>query len=198
MQYRVSFGGVAAAALIATASCKSDRSSNGSVESVKTPVALGSVDTTLVWNAVSFQVVGHDSSVTIQPDGMKGDNRPVSATTQGLVTGAELVDLDKDGRPELLIFSASPDSSRRLSVTGFSTTDSTLNRMDFDGVREDPRAMPGYAGHDEFAIVDGVLVQTFPVYDDRGQPTGKKRHLRYALVNGEGARLLRIDSIADY
>lgn len=198
MRRRISIGVGLASALIASASCKADRSSGGAIASRAPSAVLGALDTTLVWNGISYHVIGRDSSFIIQPSGLNGGTDPVNAATRGLLSHAAIADLDKDGKPELLVFSASPDSARRISVVAYSANESGLRRLDFDGVQEDPRAMPGYAGHDEFAIVNGALVQTFPLFDDRGQPTGKKRRLQYTIVNGEGARLLRVDSIADY
>lgn len=198
MRRRISVGIGLVSALIATASCKADRSSGGTVASRQPVAMLGALDTTLVWNDISYHVIGRDSSFIIQPSGLSGGTDPVNATTNGLLSHAAIADLDKNGKPELLVFSASPDSAHRVSVVAYSANESGLSRMDFDGVQEDPRAMPGYAGHDEFAIVNGALVQTFPLVDGRGQPTGKKRRLQYTMVNGEGARLLRVDSIAEY
>ncbi len=198
MRRRVSIGIGLASTLITTMGCKADRSNGGSVASGRPPVILGALDTTLVWNEISFHVIGRDSSFIIQPSGLNGGTDPVNATTSGLVSHAAIADLDRDGKPELLVFSASPDSAHRISVIAYSANESGLRRLDFDGVQEDPRATPGYAGHDEFAIVNGTLMQTFPLYDGRGQPTGRKRRLHYTMVNGEGTRLLRVDSVADY
>jgi hypothetical protein len=198
MRRRVSLGIGLVGVLMATASCKADRSSSGSVASQRTPMPLGALDTTLVWNDISFHVIGRDSSFIIQPSGLDGGTDPVNATTSGLLMNAAIADLDKDGKPELLVFSASPDSARRVSLMAYAANDKGLTRLDFDGVNEDPRATPGYAGHDAFTVTNGMLVQTFPLYDGRGQPTGKARRLQYVLVNGEGTRLLRIDSVADY
>jgi len=198
MRRRVSVGIVLASVVIATAGCKADRSSGGSVAARQPHSMPGALDTTLVWDDISFHVIGRDSSFVIQPSGLNGFTDPVNGTTSGLLSNAAIADLDKTGKPELLIFSVSPDSAQRVSVIAYSANEHGLSRVDFDGVQEDPRAMPGYRGHDEFAIVNGTLVQTFPLYDNRGQPTGKKRRLQYAVVNGEGARLLRIDSVSDY
>jgi len=198
MRRRVSVGIALASTIVTTTGCKADRSSGGSVASQTPARTLGALDTTLVWNEITFHVIGRDSSFIIQPSGLNGGTDPVSATTTGLLSHAAIADLDKDGKPELLVFSASPDSAHRVSVTAYSASESGLRRVDFDGVQDDPRATPGYAGHDEFAIVNGTLVQIFPLYDGHGRPTGKQRRLHYAMVNGEGARLLRVDSVADY
>ena len=183
--------------LVATGACKADRTSNGSV--TQTPVRIGTLDTTLSLNGISFHVVGHERMVTIQPSGLTKDNGRVDTRLPGLVAGAEIADLNGDTGPELLVYSVSPDSARRMSVTAYSTNgNASLSQTDFDGLAEDARLKPGYGGHDAFAIVNGTLTQRFPLYDPSGRPTGKSRQVTYRLVNGEGARLLRVEKIVDY
>jgi hypothetical protein len=160
---------------------------------------IGTLDTTLSLNGISFHVVGHERMLTIQPSGLKKDNSRVDTRLPGLVAGAAIADLDGDSAPELLVYSVSPDSSRRMSVTAYSSNGkASLSQTDFDGLAEDPRLKPGYGGHDEFAIVNGALMQRFPLHDPSGRPTGKTRQVTYRLVNGEGSRLLRVEKIVDY
>src|SRR5262245_56064183 len=198
MRRRVFVGIALVATLLATANCKADRNSGGWVAARQPRMLVGDLETTAGGNEISFRIVGRDSSFIIQPSGLDGATDPVNGTTSGLLTHAAIADLDHTGRPELLVFSASPDSARRVSVMAYSANEHGLSRLDVDGVREDPRATPGYAGHDQFAIINDTLIQTFPIYDGVGQPTGKTRRVRYTVVNGEGARLIRIDSVADY
>src|SRR5262245_18500756 len=103
MRRRVFVGIALVTTVVATTNCKRDRSSNGSVASRQVPTALGALDTTLVWNEISYHVIGRDSSFVIQPSGLNGGTDPVNATTSGLVSHAAIADLDKDGKPELLI-----------------------------------------------------------------------------------------------
>lgn len=185
--------------IAAVPGCKADRTSSGSVAFQQAPIRIGSLDTTLSLNGISFHVVGHERMATIQPSGLTKDNGRVDTRLPGLVAGAEIADLNGDTWPELLVYSVSPDSTRRMSVTAYSSNgNASMSQMDFDGMVEDPRLKPGYGGHDEFAIVNGTLMQRFPVHDPVGRPTGKTRQITYSLVNGEGSRLLRVEKIVDY
>jgi hypothetical protein len=56
-------------------------------------------------------------------------------------------------------------------------------------------------GHDEFAVVEGTLVQRFPLYregDANARPTGKIRQLQYKLKAGEAGWVLRLDRSVEY
>jgi hypothetical protein len=56
-------------------------------------------------------------------------------------------------------------------------------------------------GHDEFAVVESVLVRRFPVYrdtDTNTKPTGGMRQLQYKLCPSETGWILKVDRVVDY
>lgn len=62
-------------------------------------------------------------------------------------------------------------------------------------------ASKGYMGHDEFAVVESILVQRFPVYRDTGTNanlTGGTRQLQYKLAPGEAGWILKVDRVVEY
>jgi tRNA A37 threonylcarbamoyladenosine synthetase subunit TsaC/SUA5/YrdC len=62
-------------------------------------------------------------------------------------------------------------------------------------------ASKGYMGHDEFAVVESVLVQRFPVYhatDTNAKPTWGARQLQYKLVPGQTGWILKVDKEVEY
>jgi hypothetical protein len=68
-------------------------------------------------------------------------------------------------------------------------------------VSENAKAAEGYQGEDEFAVVEGVLVRRFPVYesaDEGAGRTGRMREIRYRLVAGEAGWVLRGDGVVEY
>lgn len=199
MPHWSSRGALALVLIVVAVGCKADRTSSGSVALPQDRMHIGSLDTTLSLNGISFHVVGHGRMVKIEPSGLKKDTTHVDVRLLGLVAGAEIGDLNRDTWPELMVYSVSPDSTRRMSIIAYSSNgNASMSRMDFDGMAEDPRIKPGYGGHDEFAIVNGTLMQRFPIHDSSGRPTGKTRQVTYRLVNGEGSRLVRIETIVDY
>ena len=68
-------------------------------------------------------------------------------------------------------------------------------------VADAPKLSQGYMGHDEFAVVEGTLVQRFPIYrdgDSNAKPTGGTRQLQYKLKAGEAGWVLRLDKVVEY
>jgi hypothetical protein len=56
-------------------------------------------------------------------------------------------------------------------------------------------------GHDEFAVVENVFVQRFPIYrdgDTNAKPTGGTRQMQYKLVPGEAGWVLKVDRVVEY
>lgn len=77
----------------------------------------------------------------------------------------------------------------------------SLSEIHLPPVTQDKVASKGYMGHDEFAVVESVLVQRFPVYrdtDTNAKPTGGTRQLQYKLVPGEAGWILKVDRIIEY
>jgi hypothetical protein len=57
-------------------------------------------------------------------------------------------------------------------------------------------------GHDEFAVVEGVVAQRFPIYGEgdtnAGPTTGKTRQLQYKLVPGEAGWVMKLDQVTEF
>jgi hypothetical protein len=141
------------------------------------------------------------NALTVVPSGLAGDNRPITREIEGLVTGAEVADLDSDGSPELYVFVRSAGSGSYGSLAAWSANRRrSLSLIAFPPVAEDPRISRGYMGHDAFAIVGNRLVQRFPVYrpgDSNASPSGGLRQVHYRLVPGEAGWVLRIDQVEE-
>ena len=68
-------------------------------------------------------------------------------------------------------------------------------------VSDSPALSKGYMGHDEFAVVEGTLIQRFPIYrdlDTNARPSGKIRQLQYKLKAGEAGWVLRLDRSMEF
>jgi hypothetical protein len=56
-------------------------------------------------------------------------------------------------------------------------------------------------GRDEFAVVEHVFAQRFPIYRDGdadGQPSGGMRQLQYKLTPGEAGWVLTLDRKVEF
>ncbi len=139
------------------------------------------------------------NSVTVTTTGLEIDNSPWESPADGDVVGAEVGDLDANGSPEIYVYVRSRDPDARGSLVGYAANyRKSLSAIYLPPLSDDPAAVAGYRGHDEFALVERSLARRFPLYagdGDAAVPTAKTRHLQYRLVAGEaGWRLELVNS----
>lgn len=157
---------------------------------------------TLSLQGITFKVscpnMGSLNQVTIAPSGLSGDNSPIKEEVDGVVTGAEMADLNSDGYPELYIFTQSAGSGSYGAVTAYaSNKKKSIGPVTFPDLADNAKAFAGYTGHDEFAVVEGRLVRRFPV--DPKKNSGKSmRQIQYRLESGEASWILRVDRIVHF
>ena len=139
------------------------------------------------------------NKVRIEPQGLEIDNSSMETEIDGIVTGAEVADLDADGSPEVYVFVQSAGSGAYGSLVAFAANKrKSLSGIFLPPVAEHPEAGQGYMGHDQFSLSSTRLVRRFPVYragDPNAAPTGGMREVRYRLVPGEAGWLLRVDAV---
>ena len=162
-------------------------------------------DQTLAMKGIGFRVVsantGAGNRVVITPSGLSGGNAPVSREVDGLVTGAEVADLDDDGLPEVYVFVRSGGSGAYGSLAAFGVRQrQSLAEVYLLPISEDVDASMGYMGHDTFAIRGNRLVRQFPLYrpgDRNAQPTGGSRQIHYGLAPTDTGWVLRRVEMSD-
>ena len=170
------------------------------------PLAQGAkpFDQTLAMKGIGFRVVSANTAsgnrVVITPSGLSGGNAPVSRELDGLVTGAEVADLDGDGLPEVYVFVRSVGSGSYGSLAAFGVRRQSLAEVYLLPISEDVDASRGYMGHDTFAIRGKRLVRQFPLYrpgDRNAQPTGGSRQIHYGLAPTDTGWVLRRVEMSD-
>lgn len=149
---------------------------------------------TLNLQGISFTITTKPASektiLTIQPEGLQISNDPIEEQITGIVTGAEIEDLNKDGYPELLVYTQTTDPGKKGSVVAVSVNGGkSASSVYFPEIMEDPKLANGYQGQDEFQLAEDVLVRRFPIYAD-GKASGKSREIQYRLKEGEASRKL--------
>lgn len=181
--------------------CSGGGSLEGTYMKINEPLDEKQIDPTVFNKVLILQNIGFDikttgkgsiQQLTIQPFGLKKENRKISMEVDGSVTGAEIEDLNSDGFPEILIFTVSAGSGSYGNVIGYSVNNGkSVSQITFPDITENNEASKGYMGHDEFAIVENSLVRRFKTYnegDANSTPTGNLRQLQYKLVDGEASR----------
>ena len=170
----------------------------------ESPTSSG-FDKTLSLEGIKFRVQcpneGSLNNLTITPKGLEIDNDLVKIKDiDGSVVGAEVADLDGNGSPELFIYVQSAGSGSYGTLIAYAVN----NKKSMTPIYVpdlDEKLSKGYMGHDEFAIVEGVLARRFPIYqkgDTNAEPTGGTRQISYKLKKGEATWLLEIEKINEY
>ena len=157
------------------------------------------MDTTMKVGKAGFRINCFNKSpeknpITIYPVGFESEARDFSFELKGVLIGAEVDDLNKDGFPELLLYVASVDSLNKSSVIAISSQENkSVAPIVFPDILDDPRLRDGYRGSDKYMLLEGVLMRTYPLYekDANGvqQPTSKMRRLMYRVGPGEQGTL---------
>lgn len=145
---------------------------------------------------------GSLNRLRIEPKGLKSGNQVIERDIDGTVTGAEVADLNVDGSPELYVYVTSAGSGSYGSLVAYAANKKKfLSEIYLPPLQDDPKALKGYLGHDEFRVVESTLVRRFPVYRDKdtnAQPTGGNRQIQYKLKAGEAGWILKPDRTASY
>lgn len=144
---------------------------------------------------ITYQVkaIGNGSlqQLTIIPSGLSLINDTIKQESEPIVA-AEIEDLDKDGFPELLIYTQSAGSGSYGHVIGYSPNKGkSLSQINFPDLAKGSKESIGYMGHDSFSIIESSLARRFPIYvtnDNNAKATGKIRQLQYKLKNGEASK----------
>lgn len=150
---------------------------------------------------ISTKKVKYGQVLTIKPFGLSVDNKKVELAIDGIVTGAEIEDLNSDGFPEVLVYTQSAGSGSYGDVIGYSVNKGkSISRISFPKISENKNANKGYRGHDEFSVLETTLAHRFPVYAEgntNAQATGKIRQIEYQLKDGEASRFFVVKKITE-
>ena len=169
-------------------------------------LAAGPFDQRFELNGISFRVTSPNqaaaNTVRIVPSGLTIDNTPIDWPVQGVVTGAEVADLNVDRSPEIFIYVRGTAPDQRGSIVALSANQKkSLGFIALPELSEHRGATTGYRGHDDFAVVEGTFVRRFPLFGKGGDPdarTGKTRQLQYKLRKGEASWVLKLDKMLEY
>jgi hypothetical protein len=168
--------------------------------------ALEAYDQALTLQGVTFRVQCDNAvslnTLTLTPSGLQIDNSPITVEVDGVVTGAEVADLNADGSPEVYVYVRSAGSGAYGSLAAWSANrKKSLSAITLPELAEDPVHRKGYMGHDTFVVAEQYLVRSFPVYkegDSNAAPSGGTRQLHYRLEPDETTWQLVVDKALDF
>lgn len=170
---------------------------------VLAPIALMAqgrrIDTTMKVGKAGYRInclnkSAEKNAISINPVGFESEVRDFNFDFKGILTATEVDDLNKDGFPELLLYVNTKDSLNKSTVIGISSQENkSVVPIVLPDILDDPRLRDGYKGSDQYMLLEGVLMRTYPLFekDANGmqQPTGKMRRLMYRVAQGEQGSL---------
>ena len=171
---------------------------------VSLPLHAGGFSQKFQENGIGYTITspnhGDNNTVTIKTHGLTGGDAPITRPVDGLVTKAEIADLNADGAPELFLTTTSPGSgSYGKAYAWASNGKKSLTEIFITPPSE--KDLSGYMGHDEFAVIENSFARRFPVYkkgDPNASPTGGWRQFQYKLKPGEAGWVLRIKRVDSF
>jgi len=103
---------------------------------------------------------------------------------EGIISNAEMADLDNNGNKELYVYCNSVGSGSYGNVFSYRVKNNKFEQISFPYTTMNDSITNGYMGHDLFHIKDSLLIRVFPIYkenDINAKPTGGSRIVKYKL-----------------
>jgi hypothetical protein len=153
-----------------------------------------------ILHGISFKVTSQGNKLRIAPSGLKIDNSPIERDIDGTVTGADIGDINIDRSPEIYVYIK--DAKGGVSLLAYSANKKkSLSEIYLPPFIDNPKLSKGYRGYNDVAMVEGIIVQRFPIYKDTDRddkPTGGTRQLQYKLTQGEANWILKLDKVLEF
>jgi hypothetical protein len=160
------------------------------------------VDTTVKIGKAGYRIVCNNKApdknfTTLKPVGFESGAREMEFYVKGRIERVEVEDFNNDGFPDMIMFSrGGPNPNDYVTVyTVLSAENKSFVPVFFPDLLDDAKLRDGYKGHDEFSLMEGMIMRTFPIYksdDAPDKPTGGKRSVQYKLFSIEGGYRFKV------
>lgn len=166
-------------------------------KTVNTTAQARKIDTTGSIGSIGYRVMCNnkdesENQVTVSPKGFSKELRDVSFAIRGRLRNIMVDDLNSDGYPDLILCIYGGVNGVMGNIACVASSGNTsLVPVRFPDIYSTPKLREGYRGHDEFTVMIGTLMQSFPIYkpEDTNTPTGGTRVIQYKVMNGENGSL---------
>jgi len=152
------------------------------------------IDTTLKMGAAGYHVYCSNKSAennitSVKPIGFENTAQEMNFMIKGRVTKAEIEDFNNDGFPDLILYVYNGEGGVFGSAIGLSSNaNKSCGPIYFPDILDDVKLRVGYQGHDEYYLLEGTLMRSFPIFkadDAKDKPTGGKRVIQYHMIPTE-------------
>lgn len=179
-----------------------EEKSDSSVSAETVPAAaVESYLNQLEYGKIKFIIKSAQSTTanafTVVPTGLTISNDSITMDAEGIIIKSEVGDLDGDNSPELLVVAQSGPDKKGKAYIFSANKNKSISMVSLPDISSDPKNITGYAGNDEFALVESRFSHRFPLYEN-GQPINKTRQFQYKLKPGEAMKKLVLDKTIEY
>ncbi len=147
------------------------------------------IDTTAFFGDAGFRVTCNNKNpdltqISISPKKFKKTIRDVTFSVKGRLTKILVDDLNDDGYPDLLLCIYTGTKFEKGTIMGIYSGDGVIMPVAFPDIYDDPKLREGYKGQDEFTIMVGSLLRSFPIFKptDTDTATGGTRVIQYKII----------------
>jgi hypothetical protein len=157
------------------------------------------IDTTIKLGKSGYRIKCNNkkpdkNTFNINPIGFESGARDYDLEVKGRVIKAEVDDLNNDGFADVVVYVVNYNDHNKGYVIGISSSKNEgMVPMLFPDIMDDPKLRVGYMGYDEFTLLQGTMLRTFPLYDTidpaNPKPTGLYRNVHYRVVATERGTL---------
>lgn len=155
------------------------------------------IDTTMKYGTSGYRVYSNNksaqkNSVTISVIGFASTaQRDASFEIKGILKSAAVDDFNNDGFPDLLLYIFTGKDGSFGTVVGVaSEKNESIRPVYFPDILDDAKLRTGYKGKDDYMLIEGTIMRSFPVYDvsdtSNIRLSGAIRHIQYRMITAEG------------
>ena len=137
------------------------------------------------------------NTFTVAPSGFTMSNDTMILDCEGMIIKSEVGELDGDNAPELLVVTQSSPDNKGKAYVFSANKNKSMSMVSLPDIFSDPKNTAGYAGHDEFALVENSFSHRFPLYEN-GKTTNKTKQFQYKLKPGEAMKKLVLNKTVEF
>lgn len=157
---------------------------------------LQKIDTTAFFGNSGYRVTCSNkkedaNQISVSPKKFKNTVRDVSFMVKGKLAKILVDDLNDDGFPDLLLCTYTGAKFEKGTIMGIYSSETAIMPVAFPDIYDDPKLREGYKGQDEFTIMIGSLLRSFPIYKptDKDTATGGTRVIQYKIIPNAEKRM---------
>ena len=164
-------------------------------EKANAQIVFNKIDTTMKVGKTGFRVNSRNKEIStntasIRPIGFESPaNESMNIPVRGRIANVQVDDLNSDGVADLVLFIYTDSAARHGTVWALmSDGNKSIVPCAMPDPALDGKINAGYKGGDQFSMMEGTVLQKFPIFktgDKDSLPTGGYRVVQYRVGKAE-------------